>query len=373
MEKYDPKLAGSSVSIIESSAKLQDDPDYDKQGFSYGSGTIPATQKRPRPKVEYITPSAKDLLRDLEGPYGQGKATNGKSTDKKRKRHNVEDLNLSVTQQRSHDSDADMADAPPAPSFSTGLTGGLNRLLSKSDKSKRSDDYDMNDPPSPITRSRPSSTYVTEKDQSGARRDVPTSSALVRVKSERRSSSEDRPRKHHRSHRSDAPSTSYHEDSHKRDDRSHRDSLSEHTSHKHSRPRSQSRSTALIGSAIGAAGALKALDNKPYRHTSLSDISSRETSLQPRSTRSTAQSQGGAIVLYQTRAELFTSFVTKGPDSEGGCSINKALKRYHRERAALMGREGQHTAKEDKLGEEGELWKEVRLKKNDRGEIVLFF
>ena len=38
------------------------------------------------------------------------------------------------------------------------------------------------------------------------------------------------------------------------------------------------------------------------------------------------------LVLFKTRAQLFSSFVTKGPESEQGYSMHKALKRYHRER-----------------------------------------
>lgn len=72
------------------------------------------------------------------------------------------------------------------------------------------------------------------------------------------------------------------------------------------------------------------------------------------------------LVLFKTRAELFTSFVTKGPDSEQGYSLHKALKRYHRER----GEEGLGLEKGD---EEKELFKALRLKRNDRGEIVVFF
>ena len=72
------------------------------------------------------------------------------------------------------------------------------------------------------------------------------------------------------------------------------------------------------------------------------------------------------LVLYKTRAELFTSFVTKGPDSEQGYSLHKALKRYHRER----GDEGLGL---EKVDEEKELFKALRLKRNDRGEIVVFF
>ena len=66
--------------------------------------------------------------------------------------------------------------------------------------------------------------------------------------------------------------------------------------------------------------------------------------------------------MYRSQAELFLSFVTKGPESESGCSINKALKRYHRER-------GEHGA--DKTEAEKELWKSLRLRRNERGEVVL--
>ena len=72
------------------------------------------------------------------------------------------------------------------------------------------------------------------------------------------------------------------------------------------------------------------------------------------------------LVLFKTRAELFASFVTKGPDSEQGYSLHKALKRYHRERWE----EGLGLAKAD---EEKELFKALRLRRNDRGEIVVFF
>jgi cell growth-regulating nucleolar protein len=45
--------------------------------------------------------------------------------------------------------------------------------------------------------------------------------------------------------------------------------------------------------------------------------------------------------------------------------MNKALKRYHRERTASGDGLG-------KLTEEKELWRSLRLRKNERGEIVLF-
>ncbi|RKU42309.1 hypothetical protein DL546_003352 [Coniochaeta pulveracea] len=74
----------------------------------------------------------------------------------------------------------------------------------------------------------------------------------------------------------------------------------------------------------------------------------------------------GAMILYKPRAEQFLGFIDKGPESEKGISLHKALKRYHRERSDS----GQSTL--SKPSEEKELWRSLRLRKNDRGEIVLF-
>ena len=70
------------------------------------------------------------------------------------------------------------------------------------------------------------------------------------------------------------------------------------------------------------------------------------------------------MVVYRTRAELFLSFITKGPESETGYSMNKALKRYHREREE----QGLGLGKAE---EEKQLWKSLRLRRNERGEVVL--
>ena len=83
-------------------------------------------------------------------------------------------------------------------------------------------------------------------------------------------------------------------------------------------------------------------------------------------TQSHADEPRQQLVLFKTRAQLFSSFVTKGPDSEQGYSLHKALKRYHRER-------GEEGLALDKADEEKELFKALRLKRNDRGEIVVFF
>ncbi|EGE06490.1 hypothetical protein TEQG_05490 [Trichophyton equinum CBS 127.97] len=93
------------------------------------------------------------------------------------------------------------------------------------------------------------------------------------------------------------------------------------------------------------------------------------------------------------KASVFLSLVNKGPDSERGCSVHKILKRYHRlespsrsgspeskdkdgkesSRGSRRGR-GRSRAeeKERKEEEEQQLWRTLRVKRNDNGEMVLF-
>ncbi|KAM5473416.1 hypothetical protein MauCBS54593_002211 [Microsporum audouinii] len=95
------------------------------------------------------------------------------------------------------------------------------------------------------------------------------------------------------------------------------------------------------------------------------------------------------------KASVFLSLVNKGPDSERGCSVHKILKRYHRlespsrsgspeardrdkdgkESSKSRGRgRGRNRAgeKERKEEEEQQLWRTLRVKRNDNGEMVLF-
>lgn len=77
------------------------------------------------------------------------------------------------------------------------------------------------------------------------------------------------------------------------------------------------------------------------------------------------RNSSSAMVRYEYRADLFFGMVNKGPESERGCSVNKVLKRFHRER----GTSGDAVSKQL---EEKELFKTLRMRRNERGEIVLF-
>ncbi|KAK2629043.1 hypothetical protein QTJ16_002146 [Diplocarpon rosae] len=105
---------------------------------------------------------------------------------------------------------------------------------------------------------------------------------------------------------------------------------------------------------------------KHRKHRESSERPARKMIEYTSTTGDAAADKDGQLVVYKPRAELLLSFINKGPESERGVSMNKALKRYHRERAAL-------TAKLGKQVEEKELWRSLRMKKNDRGEIVLFW
>ena len=275
---------------------LEDDHEYDEayeeNGYSYGTDPIP-TETLPK-QIEYHTPAPKAKVNGSRESVYELDGGDHRSTDKKRKRHHVEEIDMNVIRQ-SQERDEAMADAPPI--LHSGLTGGLNRLLVKS-KFPPSPEYSGAEP-SPLSPVKRSKTIITkERGRNGT-------TSLVKVRkasSSRRTSDESRPRKHHRSqhHQSNGDDQSI-------------------------RPKRK----------------LKAIE---YHHPERTDSQQ--------------------LVIYRTRAELFLSFVTKGPESETGCSINKALKRYHRERE-------EQSLGLGKAEEEKELWKSLRLKRNDRGEVVL--
>lgn len=300
--KEQMQMVADAPSVFEAGLQVasesDDDHEYDEafkeHGYSYGTEPIPA--KKPQKQIEYQTPAPKNPQSGSRESIYELDGTTGRSTDKKRKRNHVEELDIAAIR-RSQERDEVMADAPAV--LHSGLTGGLGRLLSRS-KFPPSPEYSGNEPGTLSPLKRPKSIITKERGRNGT-------SALVRIRkgsSSRRTSDESRPRKHHRSHRH------------------HSTNGDEHDSE---RPKRK----------------LKTIEYHPQQ-----DNDSQQ------------------LVVYRTRAELFLSFVTKGPESETGYSMNKALKRYHREREEQglgMG----------KAEEEKQLWKSLRLRRNERGEVVL--
>ncbi len=304
MVEHAPKVfSGRGLQDAKEQAPRSEDQDaYAQHGYSYGED--PVHVKKETPRIEYITPGPKSRRNENQISSYHPDDSQKRSTDKKRKRVHVEELDLTAARPPSQESDG-AADAPPA-ILHSGLTGGLNRLLSKS-TFPPSPDYSNGDPspPSPAKRSKHT---VGGRDEGLSRG---RNGVLVKVR-KRRSSDESRPRKQHRPHHSP--------EHHKQD----------------VRPKQK---------AIGDRPKRKAIE---YHSQSHADDSQQQ------------------LVVFKSRAELFMSFVTKGPGSEQGYSVHKALKRYHRER-------GEQGLGLEKVDEEKELFKNLRLKRNDRGEVVVFF
>ena len=407
--------------------------DYEEQGFSYGTEPV-----KPLPysktnsslvSLEFMTPSARATranLNRLERPT-HSRTNSGNTSDKKRKRGSIDEQRYEL------EGDTLMADATPiarpldanntATLSHSGLTGGLNRLMSRPDPFPPSPDYSDHDrrvdshsrtsrkmegPGSPLKRSRHSkddsglgisikgragrvmsmvgggavtSALAALTNPAGAQNGTNqshhhgsgngTGRELALVRSDRRRESwsdescdksrqresksraagGERERKKHRVHsRAHGSSSARYERSHRRDGR--------------------------VGRRGGSNGTSPEAQRRKMKAIEYHDSSAVSESEDQRGTRN----GNGQIVVYghqhtegtrptalsQARAESFLAVVTKGPDSEKGYSINKALKRWHRDG-------GWGTGSEGKAEEEKELWRNLRLKRNERGEVVIFF
>ncbi|EPE06768.1 lyar-type c2hc zinc finger protein [Ophiostoma piceae UAMH 11346] len=252
--------------------------------------------------VQFQTPAPANRERERERERERKKKSDKEAKDKKRKR-----LFLEINDQV-------MTDAPPV--LHSGLTGGLSRM-----STKRGDF-----PPSPASADTPASPLKKTKSS--------------KHKSKRHSSDS-------------APATSNglfsiltagSKKSKKRKDRRSSSPSGEKKKHRSSRHKDSKDSK----DSKDKKDAPKLLEYHPAEKKDDSTAAA-----------------AGQMIVYKPRADLFLSFVNKGPESDRGCSMNKALKRFHRERSAS----GKSLAKP---AEEKELFRSLRLRKNDRGEIVIF-
>jgi len=238
------------------------------------------------PPSNFETPAPKTARRKVKDTDKEGKK------DKKRKRLHIE-------------TDHAMQDAPPV--LHSGLTGGLNRLMSRPSVFPPSPDYsgDNNAPPTPIKKSK--SKKPSPKNPARSTTEALSSGLMAMIAGPKAKPAKKKAK----------------------------------TSSSSSPPKKKS---------------VKRLD------------SAKEPKLleyRPGSKEGETTTNGNEIVVFKPRVDHFLSFVNKGPESDRGCSLNKALKRYHRERSGSG-------VSLSKALEEKELFKSLRMKKNDRGEIVLF-
>lgn len=339
----------------------EEDAHYSQNGFTYGGDAVRPTSERyesfytPREQPDnYTTPAPKSKHSRKKSGDKDLETTSKKTTDRKRKRSSPPGLDMSLVRAQ-HDRDAMMLDAPM---LHSGLTGGLNRLLARPEfppSPQLSPDH-VDSPLSPMKRAKQGTSKALaraqrdwelqqEKDRKEAikeekarekaerkekergrdreRKEVKASTALAKIKPKKRRDDSARPSRRV-------------EDSVRRRRRQYSSSAS---------PEPERKIKAIEYHRSGSAeengnGALIVRENGELAPV-LTDA--------------------------EARAELFMSLINKGPESGRGMSVNKTLKRYHRERYDRFDKT-LHKGDEEK-----ELWKNLRLKRNDRGEIVLFY
>lgn len=438
--------------------------EYEEHGFTYGTDPVePAEYINPNGSIasfDFTTPAAKATRARIERTDSilHSRTNSGATSDKKRKRGSPEALDLSTintkgTRRRDHQNDTPMADAPPSsadtPSLAhSGLTGGLNRLLSEtrdpfpptpdySDEKEYAREMERKNrhsraehPASPLKRSRHS-----KDDNSGPGFSIKgragrimsmvggastgpgalsvlnpaglqnKETALVKAK-RRNSSSEDgsrgtregkkvekkkykvqrpvsmilagrressvRSHAHSEKHSSNASNTSRRRRGSNESPEARRRKVKTIEYHHHHHERDDHHQDAGLASdsdySDDNSNSLTTAIHNPSTTTSTTTRPRGGGSAQPESSRGAEMVLFGEERRLKLRAEAFLSYVTKGPDSQRGCSVNKALKRWHRDGSGTGVEYGGSKEEEQK-----ELWRGLRLRRNERGECVVFF
>jgi cell growth-regulating nucleolar protein len=342
---YEPQYMPGIADVMKFQV-ADDDESFAQNGFSYGNEQVRPSRERfdsyatPAPKPKHSRTKSRDT--DVE--------TTSKKTDRKRKRNSPSELDMSAIRAQEQ-RDTTMADAPAM--LHSGLTGGLNRLLARPEFPPSPDDSGdyVNSPLSPMKRAKQGNSKALmraqreyEAEQAKQRK------ADIKAREQAEKKEKDRGRDRDRKERKASTALVKIRPKKKREDST--------TEVRRIRRRQYSSS---VSPAPRDRKTVKAIEYQ--RSTTSSPEPDGQGQLIVRPTGDVAPVSAD----YDARAGLFMSFITKGPDSERGMSVNKALKRYHRERHE------HHARASSKADEEKELWKDLRLRRNDRGEIVLFF
>ncbi|KAJ9271872.1 hypothetical protein DTO212C5_1953 [Paecilomyces variotii] len=389
---------------------------YEENGFSYGAEPIKPSlypNQTSNISMEFMTPAPKKSKdRKSSRKNRQASPEDGQintTSDKKRKRGNTDAANVNTP----HGEDTPMLDAPSSvinnagtPVLNhSGLTVGLDRML-RSDASPTPDYEDYKDehgnrrfqePVSPLRRSRRADKETANENGLGisvkgkagrimsmfggsalsgssGSSNEPPSKALVRTRRRSSSEEEEGSRSLAKVHKSK---------------KTHR-VRNASDGHVISEPRKSKRKTSV---QINGDGHYEL--SRPSRRVKMIDYHKDSDRSRSRSPRGEGRSHGEndrRMVVYRhsktsddellrEKARHFLSLVNKGPESERGCSVHKALKRFHRDFPSLAGSEdgdsargrGRGRSRDRKAEDERELFRTLRLKRNDRGEIVVFF
>ncbi|KAL1979917.1 hypothetical protein VTN96DRAFT_4983 [Rasamsonia emersonii] len=411
---FEPSRALARVDTDVDDEEKEYDIAYEENGFSYGAEPIKPSvypNQASNVSMDFMTPAPKKSKDRSRRKKDEGRSSpdpgekNGMSattSEKKRKRGRVEDLDVAAANAR-YEEDTPMVDAPSSvannagtPTLNhSGLTGGLDRML-RDDRRSMSPEYEdytddeqdprrYQDPQSPLKRTRrgekasngDNGLGISIKGRAGriismlggsalsgsnGSTTEATSKALVRT---RRSSSE-ADGQHggavvHIRKSKKAPRVRHVSNGTSESRKSKRKISSGDGHHEQGRP--SRRLKAIEYQPRDSEGSPGGDDNRKlviYRHSKMTDEE-----------------------IQREKASHFLSLVTKGPESRRGCSVHKALKRFHRAYPSVAdsddcdddrrGRGRSRSDKERRYEEEKELWRTLRLKRNDRGEVVVFF
>ncbi|KAJ5166733.1 uncharacterized protein N7482_005514 [Penicillium canariense] len=356
---------------------------YEENGFSYGADPIPPSMYPnavPNVSTEFVTPAPKKTKKERRKDE---KRASGSVSEKKRKRGQEEPF--SSPQQ---DVDTPMLDAPSSvinnagtPVLAhSGLTGGLNRMMRSPsndiDDSPNLDRQPYHDASSPIKRTRRNGKDT--KDRESASNGDPGLGISIKNRAERLVSSmfggsvvstssngaDSTSRALVRTRRGSSSSADGALELRKK--KSHRNRASDTHLERKSKRKSSNPTDG----------------DRPSRRQKQSDERRRPDSRSPHRERQVTvyrASKPPARTEDALQREMATHFLgLVSRDSERGCSVHKALKRFHRdfsdEYDADRGRDqGRSRADRERRAEdEKELWRALRLRRNERGEIVVF-
>ncbi|KAI9374335.1 hypothetical protein BJX61DRAFT_498740 [Aspergillus egyptiacus] len=360
MKAHAPSVFEPTRAMARANKKGDENNDYDvayeENGFSYGTGPIERPlypNKDASVSMEFMTPAPKKK-KDRRGERRQSPPTlTATTSEKKRKRrddHDMEDTPML-------EAPSSVVNHPGTPMLNhSGLTGGLDRML----RSPSLDDEEgsdnprrrYQDPSSPSKRTR-----REDKEDAGlgisiknrAERLVSSMFAGSSVSGSSVAGNDIDVRKSRKAHKSRHTSNGQDADD---------DSLK--TTRKSSAQAKEDRSSRRQ----------KQVDY-PARSYSPRGKDSDEMAVYRQENRPDE--------VQREMAAYFLSLVTKGPESSRGFSVNKVLKRFHRDftdefdsdRGRDQGRS--RADRERRMEDEKDLWRTLRVKQNERGEVVLFF
>ncbi|KAL2861031.1 LYAR-type C2HC zinc finger protein [Aspergillus lucknowensis] len=362
---FEPGRALARIDTEDDDESKDYDVAYEENGFSYGSGPIIEAPVYPNKNasvsMEFMTPAPKKKKDRSRKERLQSPPTLSRTTsDKKRKRH-VDDHDVEDADTPMLEAPSSVVNHPGTPILShSGLTGGLDRMLRSpsidddeaSDRPRRR----YQDPSSPLKRTR-----RDEKDGHGdAGLGISIKSRAERLVSSMFAGS------------SVSGSSIAGND------------IDVRKSRKGHKTRSGSNEQTGSSDALKAKRKISAQTEGDRPSRRLKQIDYPERSYSPR------DDNGREMVVYRQEnqpdevqremAAHFLSLVTKGPESSRGFSVNKVLKRFHRDftdefdgddRGRGQGRS--RADRERRIEDEKDLWRTLRVKQNERGEIVLFF